>query len=266
MNDDEEDLSAENGVTQVYNTMDIFIFQTFFDKLSSDFIPGLLWGLENVKFKNINGTIPLLDQELVFNYELNETHVSSASIEQAPPLVKINDDGSITLAVDNLNLSLVSNYSYISDPPIFADIGEGSLHLVDMSMSADLTSTVHPFQIELSNLKVDSHARPFCEFDGISDFSQVATNVVNTVVAVVRNRIESFIDDGEHYHVDEKLQAIINKILGLVEFPISLGDNGLYLDGVFYSDIVAGNDLMVLPLNAMLRYDNATYDSSVCSF
>lgn len=78
---------AENGVTRVYNTMDLFIFQTFFDKLSSEFVPGLLAGFEKVKLPNVNGTIPLFDEDLVFNYELNETHISSAAIDQTPPLV-----------------------------------------------------------------------------------------------------------------------------------------------------------------------------------
>ena len=55
-----------NGVTQKYGTMDIVIFQTFFDKFSRDFIPGLLNGLENVMLKPINGTIHLLDDELSF--------------------------------------------------------------------------------------------------------------------------------------------------------------------------------------------------------
>ena len=74
-------------------------------------------------------------------------------------------------------------------------------------------------EVELSNLQAESHG-PFCDFNGISDFSQVATNVVNTVAAVVRNRLESFIDGGEQYHVDQKIEAIINKVLRLVEFPI----------------------------------------------
>lgn len=100
------------------------------------------------------------------------------------------------MALSNLNLNLTTNYAYVSDPPIFADIGEGSVKIADLTTSVDVRSTVHPFQVELSNLQAESHG-PFCDFNGISDFSQVATNVVNTVAAVVRNRLESFIDGGE---------------------------------------------------------------------
>ena len=112
----------------------------------------------------------------------------------------------------------------------------------------------------------EAQASPFTEFEGISDFSQVVTNVINTVAAVVRNRVESFIDGGELYNVGDKVEAIINKVLGLIEFPIYLGDNGLYVDGVFYSDIIQNNSQLMLPLDLMLRYDNSTFDSSVCSF
>ena len=261
----EDDQQILDGVSQQYNTMDLIMFQTFFDTLSSDFVPGLLKGLENVKLKPINGTLPLLDHDLVFNFEFNETHLANATIDPTPPLVTIHD-GSVTFAVENLNLNVTTNYSYVSDPPIFADIGEGSIKIANLTMSSDASSSIDPFQIDLSNLHAKSEPSPFVDFNGISDFSLVATNVVNTVAAVVRNRLESFIDGGELYNVEDKVEAILNKILGLVDFPISIGDSGFYLDGVFYSDIISGNDQILMPLDVMLRYTNATYDSSVCSF
>ena len=261
-----EDVESNDlgGVTKNYESMGIYMFQTFFDKLSSDFIPGIIGGLDQVKF-NHTGTLSLLDEDLVFNYELEDIHIASATIDPTPPIITINN-GSVTLAVKNLNLNVTADYSYISEPPIFADIGEASIHFADMTLSTDMSSKVQPFQVELSNMKVDAQAEPFCSFDGISDFSQVATNVVNTVAAVVRNRLESLINGGELYSVDKKVEAIINKILGLIEFPIHLGESGLYLDGVFYSDIMAANDVLVLPLDVMLRYEDTTFDSSVCSF
>ena len=133
---------------------------------------------------------------------------------------------------------MTADYAFVSDPPIFADMGEGSLDIGDLTMNASVTSSVDPFRIGLSDLHADSKASPFTNFNGISDFSRVVTNVVNTVAAVVRNRVESFIDGGELYNVEDKVEAIINKILGLIEFPISIGDSGLYLDGVFYSSII----------------------------
>ena len=51
---------------------------------------------------------------------------------------------------------------------------------------------------------------------------------MNTLAAVVRNRVDSFINGGDLYHIDGKVQAIINKILRLIpELPWDLGSSGL---------------------------------------
>ena len=76
------------------------------------------------------------------------------------------------------------------------------------------------------------------------------TNLANTLAAVVRNRLESLINGGEIYPVDAKIQQIINKVLGLIKFPINLGGGGLYLDGLFYSNIESANNLIKIPLKA----------------
>ena len=68
-------------------------------------------------------------------------------------------------------------------------------------------------------------------FDGLSDFSEVVTNVINTVAAVVRNRVDSFVNGGDLYGVDKKLQAVVNKVISLIPNQIMIGDSGLYLDG-----------------------------------
>ena len=110
---------------------------------------------------------------------------------------------------------------------------------------------------------MESKAEPFCEFNGISDFSEVVTGTVNTVAAVVRNRLESFINGGDTYGLDKKLGDFVNKITGMIPDQIDLQD-GLYLDGFLYSNIKASNQEVILPLKTQLRYDNATYNSSNC--
>ena len=232
---EEEDV---NGVTQKYGTMDFIIFQTFFDKLSANFIPGILNGITNNTLGNsTDNHFSILDGDLSFTFDLNSTHVASASIDPDTPLATINN-GSTTFAIKNLNLNVTTDYAFVSDPPIFADMGEGSINVEDLTMSVVVTSSTEPFQVQLSELEFDAQPHPFSDFNGISDFSHVVTNVINTVAAVVRNRVESFIDGGDLYNVQDKIEAIINKVLGLIDFPYHLGDGGLYIDGVFYSDII----------------------------
>ena len=69
------------------------------------------------------------------------------------------------------------------------------------------------------------------------------TNVVNTVAAVVRNRVESFINGGDEYGLDEKIQDVINAVFDYASMPWVLpGDKGLYIDGFFYDNIQSLND------------------------
>ncbi len=56
-----ESAGEMNGVSKVYETMDFFLYQTFFDHLSSEFIPPLLGNLTYFSVKDINGTLDLLD-------------------------------------------------------------------------------------------------------------------------------------------------------------------------------------------------------------
>lgn len=165
---EEDDILDLDYIT--YETMDVFMFQTFFDKLSSDFIPGLLAGISKLSIKEISGSQPLLDHDLVINYDLEDIHVVSASLDPTPPLLTIND-GSVTFAVQNLNVNVTADYSYISEPPIFADIGEASFLFANTTFSVDVTSEIEPLTMGISNMKIDSLAEPFCSLDGISDFS-----------------------------------------------------------------------------------------------
>ena len=92
-------------------------------------------------------------------------------------------------------------------------------------------------EFTLSNMTAKSVAEPFCAIDGLSDVSDLTQNLVNNVAAVVRNRINSFINGGEKYGVNTKIQTIINRLIDSVPMPYPLGDSGLYLDGFFYANV-----------------------------
>ena len=87
------------------------------------------------------------------------------------------------------------------------------------------------------------------------------------LAGVVRNRLESLVNGGDEYPFNAKVQQIINKVLSMVKFPIALGkdkENGLYLDGLFYSNILAANELLSVPLKVQVRSDNSTFSSKNC--
>ena len=133
-----ESEGAENSETTVYETMELFLYQTFFDSLSTSFIPSLLENLPYFQL-NFNGTIPLLDKEFIINYDFESFGLEKATIDKKPSIVQINN-GDITFGLYNLFLNLTSTYSYITEPPIAADIGEMSFQISNFTMNSTIDS------------------------------------------------------------------------------------------------------------------------------
>ena len=261
--DEDDDSDFEfNGVSQEYETVDLFFFQSFFENLSANFIPPLVGNLTYFTLPDIDGSLPLFDQEFTIDYTLMGLRIASASIDSQPPLIQIGD-GDFTMAVSNLTFNLTSDYKLMSEPPILADIGEANLCFANTSLSSDVSTYLHNtdttsstsrFTVELSNMHIESQPKPFASLDGINDFSQIATNVLNTVAAVVRNRVESFVNGGDQYGVDEKIEAVVNAVFAYAAMPWILpGDKGLYIDGFFYDNIQSLNDQLVFKLDTQLR-------------
>ena len=119
--------------------MELFLYQSFFDNLSSDFIPPLLENLPYFQPNITDKNITLFDEEFIIFYDLESFGLEKASIDKTPPIVQINN-GDITFGLYNLFLNLTSGYSYISEPPIFADIGEMSFQIANFTMNTTVDS------------------------------------------------------------------------------------------------------------------------------
>ena len=232
--------ASENGVTKVYETMDFFMFQSLFDKLSSDFIPPLFNLLTKLEIENINGTLPL-PNDVSVEFELEHLKIANASISPDTPILTINTQDGVLFAFDDLTLNFTTDYSYIMDPPVFADIGEASILIAPTNVSTNVNTRLYPttegnsLEVDLTNMHVESQSDPFTSFVGVSDFSEVASNTINTIAAALKNRLESFINGGDLYGLDSRIEAVINKIVNLVPGQIYFG-NGLYIDGWLYTN------------------------------
>ena len=122
--------------------MDFFFFQSFFNNLSRNFLPPLISNLNYFTLPDIEDSLHLFDDDLIINYTLMGAKVANASIDKEPPLINIGD-GDFTFAFSNLNINLTSDYKFISDPPILADIGEVNLTLGNTTMSTDVRTYLH---------------------------------------------------------------------------------------------------------------------------
>ena len=84
----------------------------------------------------------------------------------------------------------------------------------------------------------------------------MAQNTANTLVAVVKNRLSSMINDSL---LTGKVNAFIEKIITKIPDQIDLGQTGLYLDGWLYEDIQTKPERVTFPLKAALKYDGAEW-------
>ena len=119
--------------------MELFLYQSFLDNLSSDFIPPLLENLPYFQPNITDKNITLFDEEFILFYNFTGFGLEKATIDKTPSIVQINN-GDITFGLYNLFLNLTSGYEYISEPPIFADIGEMSFQIANFTMNTTVDS------------------------------------------------------------------------------------------------------------------------------
>lgn len=150
---------VKDGVTKKYETFAFFIFQSFFDHISADIIPPLLENLDYFTFGPIKkDDVPILDDELNISFELDNFKISKASVDPSPSGVVLSDDiNGITVGFQNLTFSIQGDYSYITDPPIFADIGTANIYFANTTFHTDVKSEIirlaegHDLELIFSN-------------------------------------------------------------------------------------------------------------------
>jgi len=138
------------------------------------------------------------------------------------------------LKIADLDLELTFDYSFISDPPILADIGSATIDFKNVSLYANWTSFVqqedpesHPFILQFNdfNIYADKVAEPFT-FEGINDLSLVISDLFSTLGNMIRGRLVSM-SDSQLFTL--KAQNVANKILNIIPGEIDVKDTDFYL-------------------------------------
>ena len=244
------------------------MYQDFFNITTLHLIQPLIQKLPEFDLSkiipNMNGTLPISDiisveynlTDFAFEYGDYNGSVSIAAIE----------DNSVTFQMNNLTINLTLNYAYVSDPPIFADIGAAYIGVDTMNFTFEISSDLvdDDLKVTLTDLYLNfSDPHPNVVFEGLSDFSELATGLVTTLTTVIRNRLKSFINSGD---LTAKINNITNAVIDLVPEQVSLGDTGLYLDSWLYSNPYANatEGIFQVPLKTVIATDVAEYQEE-CS-
>jgi len=205
--------------------------QTLFDNIAENFFGPLVDGLSTLEpIETILNDYELNVLDIV-SFEMSVTNFAftQSAISSAQPQVQLLDDSYARFTLKDLTLDIEFDYSYVSDPPIFADIGTATLGVEEVTFG--FTWTVDgELKLVVEDMELNyGKAQMPADFDGLSDFSIVLSNTINTVVDVFRNRAVSMLNS---QLLTPKITAIGNKIISLLPGKIPLGPE-LYLTGVF---------------------------------
>ena len=141
--------------------------------------------------------------------------VINAQLDGTVPIVKIGD-GQMRFELASFTIELGFDYEFITNPPIFADIGTASVNIGGMTLVADIESFLEDsFSIQLLDLTLNfTHPGSLLNLDGLNDFGVVINEQIFT----------------------EKFSGIINKVLSLVPNDIELFDSDFYIEGLLFSN------------------------------
>ena len=132
----------------------------------------------------------------VIKFDFNATgfKISDLSLDNKCKLMTLYNDRMV-FAFKNFTGNFGFDYMYISDPPIFSDIGMYDWNLTSLTFIVDMYQYFNDegdMNITINHLDVD--IQPWrMTFDGISDISQVATSFISYVGTVLTNRLTSIV-------------------------------------------------------------------------
>ena len=146
------------------------------------------------------------------DFNITGLKFSDLSIDPSCKLLELFDDRFV-FAFKNFTGNLGLSYMYISDPPIFADIGDFDLNVDNTTFKIDVDPDVLDgiLQVVINRLELDM--KPFeIKFDGVSDISDVSTRFLTYVGNTLRSRLISI----NKYAGPARINPMVNKILEMI--------------------------------------------------
>ena len=126
-----------------------------------------------------------------FDFNITNMRLPRLSLDPNTQLLKILDDQFI-FKVSEASIDMQCEYMYISDPPLFADIGNVEFAALNSSVMLNGRTNFNNSLFNLTVVDTSIDIDPFSlDFNGISDISDVATRLVNFMGNVIRGRIVS---------------------------------------------------------------------------
>jgi hypothetical protein len=185
-----------------------------------------------------------------FSFNATGFRIGDLSLDQSCKLMELHDDRFV-FSFRNFTGNFKLDYMYISDPPIFADIGGFELDVANTTFLLDVDPNVINGVLDVLIHRLELGVDPFrVEIDGVSDISDASTRFITYVGNVIRSRIVSALA----YSGPERINPTVNTILAMIPDEKNIPGTQLYLEGGIADNFtITEKGYMLLPLDISLQ-------------
>jgi hypothetical protein len=196
----------------------------------------------------VNKSISIPDV-MKFDFNVTNIKISDLSLDSKCKLLELFNDRMV-FSFKNFTGNFGFSYMYISDPPIFADIGDFDLDIANTTFLMDFDSNVVNGVLEILIKRLEFDVAPFdISFDGVSDISDVATRFLTYVGNVLRGRLVSIVA----YAGPDRINPTVNEILHLIPDEKNIPGTDLYVEGGLSDNAtIKDHDYLEIPLDMTL--------------
>ena len=172
---------------------------------------GFFQSIEGTNFSNKAPALINLDF-LQLNATFDNITIQNFSVAKEPKLLQLQDGG-IAFNIADLVVNVTTDYGYVSEPPIFADLGQ-TIVLLDDLMAKLLIN----FNYEDGALALGLDDLEFSVdeldvvFDGLSDTSVLLSNTLKDLQVLIGSRLSTLLKFRKDI-LKKTLEPKINKAL-----------------------------------------------------
>mmetsp|Transcript_8438 Transcript_8438/g.14140 ORF Transcript_8438/g.14140 Transcript_8438/m.14140 type:complete len:475 (-) Transcript_8438:251-1675(-) len=246
------DTSARN------ETMRLFLSQDFFDNIQENLINQLFSKLSGKKFLNITNQSVTLPDIIKIDFNLTNICIHNFSLNKNFTLMDLLDERAI-FGVQDFEGQFHADYQYISDPPVFADIGVFSTSINNITSVIDFSTFFDGmFQARINNVTLEMD--PFkLTFDGVSDMSDVTARFITFIGNIIRNRLVSINKYLGADNISDMLNTLIAQIPDEIDVP---GSDIAIVGGVSDAIHIKKFDYIEIPMDLALQNNSRVMNTS----
>jgi hypothetical protein len=157
----------------------------------------------------------------------------------------------IRMTIANFSAGIAGEYSYVSDPPILADIGSINFQSPSLGLVVDGNNSFVDNHLQMDMNNVTLLVEPLLlQFDGVSDISNVTSRLITYVTNTITSRLNSI---SRYPPSTIKINNLLNTLLRLVPDSNHIPNTNVTLEGGIDDHLHSTkNGYIMIPLDLWL--------------